>query len=189
MRAFDIFANLNFILSSYVNCILYQIFEPFFVCFHFRALATKENLPYAEYWDFLEDFVNLSTLEGLEKLEKYLQNKSTQRCWDGSSRVNENDNHISKRTDDVYNHSRSELQQNNITDGIKRRLSFDNDSPPPVVIDIEKFTVEFKTSCRVSNELTSPVVDEFPNESVDLGGFTDFVTPERKEIPTVYIYG
>uniref|UniRef100_A0A3Q1K0T6 LEM domain-containing protein n=1 Tax=Anabas testudineus TaxID=64144 RepID=A0A3Q1K0T6_ANATE len=48
-----------------------------------RGLAHEMGYPWAEYWDFLESFVDLSSTEGLRKLEEYLSKK------DFSSRVHE----------------------------------------------------------------------------------------------------
>uniref|UniRef100_A0A8C6TWR2 Ankyrin repeat and LEM domain-containing protein 2 n=1 Tax=Neogobius melanostomus TaxID=47308 RepID=A0A8C6TWR2_9GOBI len=46
-----------------------------------RDLAHEMGHPWAEYWDFLDSFVDLSSVEGLRKLEEYLSKK------DFSSRV------------------------------------------------------------------------------------------------------
>uniref|UniRef100_A0A3B4BCN2 Ankyrin repeat and LEM domain-containing protein 2 n=1 Tax=Periophthalmus magnuspinnatus TaxID=409849 RepID=A0A3B4BCN2_9GOBI len=48
-----------------------------------RDLAHEMGHPWAEYWDFLDSFVDLSSAEGLRKLEEYLGKK------DFSSRVYE----------------------------------------------------------------------------------------------------
>lgn len=48
-----------------------------------RDLAHEKGHPWAEYWDFLESFVDLSSAEGLRKLEEYLSKK------DFSSRVHQ----------------------------------------------------------------------------------------------------
>ncbi|KAK2837650.1 hypothetical protein Q5P01_014862 [Channa striata] len=48
-----------------------------------RDLAHEMGHPWAEYWDFLESFVDLSSAEGLRKLEEYLSKK------DFSSRAHE----------------------------------------------------------------------------------------------------
>lgn len=48
-----------------------------------RDLAHEMGHPWAEYWDFLDSFVDLSSAEGLRKLEEYLSKK------DFSSRAHE----------------------------------------------------------------------------------------------------
>lgn len=48
-----------------------------------RDLAHELGHPWAEYWDFLDSFVDLSSAEGLRKLEEYLSSK------DFSSRAHE----------------------------------------------------------------------------------------------------
>lgn len=40
-----------------------------------REITSEMNLPFNEYWSFLDHFCNLKTPEGLEKLEIYLQQK------------------------------------------------------------------------------------------------------------------
>lgn len=40
-----------------------------------RDLAREMGHPWAEYWDFLDSFVDLSSAEGLRKLEEYLSKK------------------------------------------------------------------------------------------------------------------
>ncbi|XP_069562693.1 ankyrin repeat and LEM domain-containing protein 2 isoform X1 [Brachyistius frenatus] len=40
-----------------------------------RALAHEMGHPWAEYWDFLDSFVDLSSAEGLRKLEEFLSKK------------------------------------------------------------------------------------------------------------------
>ncbi|XP_055368134.1 ankyrin repeat and LEM domain-containing protein 2 [Betta splendens] len=40
-----------------------------------RDLAREKGHPWAEYWDFLDSFVDLSSTEGLRKLEEYLSKK------------------------------------------------------------------------------------------------------------------
>ncbi|KAM9393133.1 ankyrin repeat and LEM domain-containing protein 2 [Pholidichthys leucotaenia] len=44
-----------------------------------RDLAHEMGHPWAEYWDFLESFVDLSSAEGLQKLEEYLSKKDFSR--------------------------------------------------------------------------------------------------------------
>lgn len=56
--------------------------EVILICIY-RGLAHEMGYPWAEYWDFLESFVDLSSTEGLRKLEEYLSKK------DFSSRVHE----------------------------------------------------------------------------------------------------
>lgn len=41
----------------------------------YRDLAHEMGHPWAEYWDFLDSFVDLSSSEGLRKLEDYLSKK------------------------------------------------------------------------------------------------------------------
>lgn len=40
-----------------------------------RDLAHGMGHPWAEYWDFLDSFVDLSSAEGLRKLEEYLSRR------------------------------------------------------------------------------------------------------------------
>lgn len=40
-----------------------------------RNLAHEMGHPWAEYWDFLDSFVDLSSTEGLRKLEEYLSKR------------------------------------------------------------------------------------------------------------------
>ncbi|KAJ8028716.1 Ankyrin repeat and LEM domain-containing protein 2 [Holothuria leucospilota] len=40
-----------------------------------RRLSQSAGVPWKEYWDFLDEFVNLASQEGLQKLEKYLSEK------------------------------------------------------------------------------------------------------------------
>ncbi|KAG8455961.1 hypothetical protein GDO86_001957 [Hymenochirus boettgeri] len=42
-----------------------------------RELAHELGVPWVEYWDFLGCFIDLSSKEGLKKLEKYLANRET----------------------------------------------------------------------------------------------------------------
>ncbi|OCT98328.1 hypothetical protein XELAEV_18010559mg [Xenopus laevis] len=42
-----------------------------------RVLAHELDVPWVEYWDFLGCFVDLSSLEGLRKLEEYLSKRET----------------------------------------------------------------------------------------------------------------
>lgn len=49
----------------------------------YRDLAHEMGHPWAEYWDFLDSFVDLSSTEGLHKLEEYLSKR------DFSPRVHE----------------------------------------------------------------------------------------------------
>lgn len=175
--------------------------SPNYLFFSSRSLATEENLPYSEYWDFLDKFINLSTVEGLETLENFLLTKSQQRCNTGDAYGR---NRLMGTANDGVDNSpvavstANRYQENTTSDiaadGIKRRLSFDNASPPPVVIDMEKFTVEFKSSCKVvedDNATIPPLVSEEVSMECMNGGHAcpDFATPEREEMPHVYIYG
>lgn len=40
-----------------------------------RDLARGMGAPWAEFWDFLDSFVDLSSTEGLRKLEEYLSKR------------------------------------------------------------------------------------------------------------------
>lgn len=41
----------------------------------YRDLAHVMGHPWAEYWDFLDSFVDLSSTEGLRKLDEYLSKR------------------------------------------------------------------------------------------------------------------
>lgn len=43
-----------------------------------RNLAKDLRIPWCEYWSFLGDFCDLSTVEGLQKLETYFQGQKEQ---------------------------------------------------------------------------------------------------------------
>lgn len=43
--------------------------------FIYRDLAHEMGHPWAEYWDFLDSFVDLSSTDGLRKLEEYLSKR------------------------------------------------------------------------------------------------------------------
>lgn len=43
--------------------------------FIYRDLAHEMGHPWAEYWDFLDSFVDLSSTEGLRKLDEYLSKR------------------------------------------------------------------------------------------------------------------
>lgn len=43
--------------------------------FLYRDLAHEMGHPWTEYWDFLDSFVDMSSTEGLRKLEEYLSKR------------------------------------------------------------------------------------------------------------------
>ena len=94
----------------------------FFASRFYRTIAAQENLPYSEYWDFLECHLDLCTKAGLEKLEEYLKNRSkrTRLCkTQVKKKAKSNGTPI----------SRAKLRQiADTADIIKRRLSFENDA-------------------------------------------------------------
>ncbi|XP_066511058.1 ankyrin repeat and LEM domain-containing protein 2-like isoform X2 [Hoplias malabaricus] len=47
-----------------------------------RDLARELGHPWAEYWDFLDSFVDLASAEGLGRLEEFLSKKNTDRAHD-----------------------------------------------------------------------------------------------------------
>ncbi|XP_037337236.2 ankyrin repeat and LEM domain-containing protein 2 [Pungitius pungitius] len=57
-----------------------------------RDLAHDMGHPWAEYWDFLDSFVDLSSAEGLRKLDEYLGNKDFSPRAHGEARENETSN-------------------------------------------------------------------------------------------------
>lgn len=163
----------------------------------------EENLPYFEYWDFLNGFTNLSTSNGLRLLEEYLQTKSQQRSRASFSECEKPRHcHTLKSLKEDPDHVK---EDNKESESIKRRLLFDNDGPKaPVVIDMNKLSVEFDATCLINDDETeqlSPVKKdtELLNTAADTAtttdtstGYnlsTDFNTPEMKEIPPVFIYG
>jgi len=42
-----------------------------------QKVSSQRNIPWLEYWNFMEDFANFSCLEGLNKLEEYLMKKES----------------------------------------------------------------------------------------------------------------
>lgn len=46
----------------------------------YRDLAHEMNVPWMEYWDFLQTYVDLTSDDGLELLEEYLQKQSVALC-------------------------------------------------------------------------------------------------------------
>lgn len=57
-----------------------------------RDLAHEMGHPWAEYWDFLDSFVDLSSTEGLRKLDEYLSRKDFSPRTHGEAGENETSN-------------------------------------------------------------------------------------------------
>ncbi|XP_051978817.1 ankyrin repeat and LEM domain-containing protein 2 [Xyrauchen texanus] len=57
-----------------------------------RDLARELGHPWAEYWDFLDNFVDLSSTEGLKMLEEYLSKKDFRECTYEEAGENETSN-------------------------------------------------------------------------------------------------
>ena len=53
---------------------------PIVLCY--RELARSMHVPWSEYWDFLDAYVDLASKEGLEKLENYLQERQPAQSTD-----------------------------------------------------------------------------------------------------------
>ena len=70
----------------YINIVEYCIYcvlisrVPIF--HYYRELARSMHVPWSEYWDFLDAYVDLASSEGLEKLEKYLQERQPAQSTD-----------------------------------------------------------------------------------------------------------
>uniref|UniRef100_A0A8B9J8U6 Ankyrin repeat and LEM domain-containing protein 2 n=1 Tax=Astyanax mexicanus TaxID=7994 RepID=A0A8B9J8U6_ASTMX len=57
-----------------------------------RDLARELGHPWAEYWDFLDSFVDLASAEGLRRLEEYLSKKEFSVCGHKETGENETSN-------------------------------------------------------------------------------------------------
>lgn len=59
------------------------------VCVTCRDLAHELGHPWAEYWDFLDSFVDLVSVEGLWRLEEFLSKKDfSERARDQAGELN-----------------------------------------------------------------------------------------------------
>ncbi|KAK3100786.1 hypothetical protein FSP39_025313 [Pinctada imbricata] len=61
-----------------------------------RELAREMNVPWVEYWDFLQTYADLTTEDGLDLLEEYLQKQSLALCIEealGKLQLLSNSNH------------------------------------------------------------------------------------------------
>ena len=86
-----------------------------------REIADKEKVPFAEYWLFLNGFYNLSTKQGLQKLEDYLKVKSEK---------SQNLDYDSESPKESFMSSEDSSQRNEKypKDDIKRKLLFDDET-------------------------------------------------------------
>ncbi|XP_012563523.2 ankyrin repeat and LEM domain-containing protein 2 isoform X1 [Hydra vulgaris] len=123
-----------------------------------RDIADKENVPFTEYWTFLNGFYNLATKKGLEKLEEYLNFKS--------------ENSINQSEMSSYELKTSEkfLEKNetNLKDNIKRKLTFEDE-----ISDNKHFEEDFDNSYNESLEHNDCSIDlDFKDLSVLFKTFT-----------------
>lgn len=69
-----------------MNSMCTDVIEPY------RDLAHEKGYPWSEYWDFLDSFVDLSSTEGLRKLEDYLSKRDFSPLTHEETRENETSN-------------------------------------------------------------------------------------------------
>ncbi|XP_072040627.1 ankyrin repeat and LEM domain-containing protein 2-like isoform X2 [Amphiura filiformis] len=84
-----------------------------------RELARSMHVPWAEYWDFLDAYVDLSSSEGLIQLEEYLQGRQHSQkkviSKTGGDQTNPaNDNKPSTPTDDIVSNLMASFENLNI---------------------------------------------------------------------------
>jgi hypothetical protein len=65
------------ILQNLLSLLLKTVLPSF--CFIFREISRKMNVPWCEYWGFLDRHIDLDSPEGLKKLEEYLQRQKEQK--------------------------------------------------------------------------------------------------------------
>lgn len=76
----------------------------------YRDLAHGMGAPWAEYWDFLDSFVDLSSTEGLRKLEEYLSKKDFSPTTHEEAGENETCNRFRTPSPGIFPCTLSQLQ-------------------------------------------------------------------------------
>lgn len=72
-----------------------------------RDLAHGMGYPWAEYWDFLDSFVDLSSTEGLRKLEEYLSKRDFSPLTHEEAGENETSNRFRTPSPGTFTYSAS----------------------------------------------------------------------------------
>ena len=79
------------------------------------------NVPFHEYWSFLDSFLNLKSKEGLEKIDTYLKQKLFQRTIDAQFKAAQEILHDTNNDDEIF------CELNNLLETIeliKRKFEF-----------------------------------------------------------------
>lgn len=88
-----------------------------------RELAKERNVEWREYWDFLDEFIDISSVNGLQKLENYLGNLQRIKATEQDKNANDQ---VSSMLDNVCSAlDRMSMSSSAITDQEKTR-SFRN---------------------------------------------------------------
>lgn len=130
-----------------------------------RTIAAKEKVPFNEYWHFLSSFIQLSSTEGLERLENYLKNKSELSLKENEGRRSRMAFTSAKKT------TKSRLSSSP-DDLVKRKLDFDLSENNNAIASNQSET---------SNGLTDISIHQLKNKS--LSGTRDDLNqvPERRQ--------
>lgn len=91
----------------------------------YRDLAHGMGYPWAEYWDFLDSFVDLSSAEGLRKLEEYLSKRDFSPLTHEEAGENETSNRFRTPSPGTFSCS---LHQENCKKLLKSEMGFTHTS-------------------------------------------------------------
>ena len=116
----------------------------------FRNKARECGISWEEYWDFLDDFADLTTLDGLQKLEMYLKDRQKQVDIDQAdgqiaekkstrpSPISNNNNNDGSLSETIISQEDSVEDLNNYF----KKLSLSSPTSPHRVPSLKLFTTE-----------------------------------------------
>lgn len=131
----------------------------------YRMLAKEEGIQWSEYWDFLEDYIDLSSPDGLRMLDDYLEQVN----HDVSISVPNNNDSMLSFIEDQSNAHMSEDEEGKDDSFLALLGSLDNQfsklrikSPSPVKAKIENVGALAEEGQASENETKSLNADDLP---------------------------
>nr|XP_002736187.1 PREDICTED: ankyrin repeat and LEM domain-containing protein 2-like [Saccoglossus kowalevskii] len=104
-----------------------------------RDLASSMDVPWVEFWPFLDCYINLSSLEGLGTLERYLENRSREMTQDDDSCMVSNNKDLTPSPEILH------------AESVMKSLSESLELMQVSESDIESKHLEYKQTAEVSD--------------------------------------